>query len=199
MALANLSNNSIIKVTTVGGSTAAIAVTGGTEQPFPKVFKNQPSFYAEHDGTNHQVTIASGATVKINYWDLQDFDTLSSVPTGGSGFFKAPHFGIYQFNIQIMFSSMALTGNDRIDMYVYRTNNSGVGNATGYIHHELFQGQSGWNGTSGASIFPTIRTSFTYQLGEDDLIEVRVKNSTGVPITTYGGSAYTKWSGGLMK
>lgn len=196
MGIVRLKDKAILKMTPVGGSTSAVSIIGGTEQPFDKLFSGDvqisgsltqfaqnndiPSFKAIQGTAQQDQAIPDTTFTAVKYgtelYDLGDNFFGTTAP-----FFKAPYRGTYYFHAEILYNgSTVLAAGDRIDLRFYL--NGSVANTT----MEMFDGtRTGFAWTS---------TSMTINLDKDDQIKVYAYQATGATINTYSTAAGSKWT-----
>ena len=113
MGLVNLNDKAVINVTAVGGSSTAIAVTGGTEEPFTKKFSGGiiqptgsfPAFEVRQGANTNDQSLADSAITTL-LWETPEYDFgdnyTNSTSTGNANFFTAPFAGLYAFEASIL-------------------------------------------------------------------------------------------------
>tara|TARA_B100000963_G_scaffold361599_1_gene398029 strand:+ start:2896 stop:3459 length:564 start_codon:yes stop_codon:yes gene_type:complete len=187
MGVINVSDKSIIKVSTLDGSTSKITVTGGNEVIFTRIFRDQPAFYMVR---NSAQSLNNNVDTKITY--TSEIRDITKNASPGSGTFTVPQYGTYFFGTEIMLQGYAIGAAERYDLTFKRERDS----TTTLEHRNIYQGVG--NGSN--SVFQTLRAYYVTELEPGDTIAVHVTNKSGTNRTTYPSTGnYTKFFGGLMK
>ena len=211
-----LASGTIIKLTSLDGSTSAISVVTGTEEPFEKrfltgidvsgsiktPFDQTYAFHVEKDTTKNQL-ISNGVTQTLT-WDVDvynadngnGFNVFSKSATANSNFYTAPRTGLYQFSAHILIEDTGdYTNGDRMDLRFYY----GTGNVASLSTFQPFL-KILQHSDSATNEFRSLQGTTQIYLTAGQRMALKVYNATGVNQNTYNGTgAWTRLEGRLVQ
>ena len=212
-----LTSGTIIKLTSLDGSTGAISVVTGTEEPFEKRFltgidvsgsfktpqEQTYAFHVEKDTTKNQL-ISNGVTQTLT-WDVDVYNynipgTSTAVfqksATADSNFYTARVTGLYQFSAHILIEDTGdYTNGDRMDLRFYY----GTGNVASLSTFQPFL-KILQHSDSATNEFRSLQGTTQIYLTSGQRVALKVFNGTGVNQNTYNGTgAWTRFEGRLVQ